>query len=167
MNCIREEAPQRLQATNLIVEDLPGELMVYDPNRNKAFCLNQTAASVWKHADGTRTIAEIAGSITTELEKPVGEDMVRFALSVLAKDGLLEPQTVKAIVPVGVTRRQMLQKLGVGAMALPAVSVLFVSPAKAHASSISTPPTPPTSSSLGAPSNHRESGFWSWLENLF
>jgi hypothetical protein len=175
MTCAKQETPQRLSAADLIVEELPDELMVYDPDRNKAFCLNQTAAFVWKHADGTKTVDEIAAVMTKELAKPVTAEMVQFALDVLAKDGLLEASETGPAIPAGVTRRELLQKFGVGAMALPAVSVLFVSPMKAHASSAaagSDPVDPPsypnpqgTDSSL--PNQHHNGGFWQWLENLF
>lgn len=167
--------PQRLNAANLIVEELPDELMVYDPGRNKAFCLNQTAAFVWKHADGTKSVDDIATLMTKELAKPVTAEMVQFALDVLAKDGLLEAPEATPATPVGVTRRELLQKFGVAAMALPAVTVLLVSPLKAHASSAATgsdpvdPPSYPDPSDTdgGSLPYKHHGGFWQWLESLF
>ena len=167
MTSAKESKPLRLQSENLVLEELKDELMVYDPQRNKAFCLNQTAALVWKHCDGKTTVAEIAKLLELQLEKPVNEQMVWFALDVLSKDGLLAPSTVLPQVAAGVTRRQLLHKIGLGAMALPAVTVLFVSPAKAHASS-RMPEMPegltPNTSGL---SQQQNGGFWRWLEDLF
>jgi Coenzyme PQQ synthesis protein D (PqqD) len=163
---IAQEKPQRIQSENLILEELRNELMIYDPQRNKAFCLNQTAAFVWKHSDGKTTIAEIASLMEQELQKPANEQMVLFALDALAKDGLLAASTPVPAVPAGVTRRQVLRKMGVGAMALPVVTVLFVSPAKAHASS--TTPNVPTGQSPAENANQKgHKGFWAWLEDLF
>ncbi len=40
---------------NLIVKELPDETLIYDLDSDKAHCLNQTAALVWKNCDGTRS----------------------------------------------------------------------------------------------------------------
>jgi hypothetical protein len=165
MTHVSEKTPLRLQSANLILEDVRDELMIYDPERNKAFCLNQTAAYVWRHADGKTTVAEMAKRMEEELKKPADEQVVLFALDVLFKDGLLAPATPLPRTAQGVTRRDMLQKMGVGAMAIPVVTALFVSPAKAHASSVAPTEGPkelPTAASQG-----KGGGFWKWLEDLF
>jgi len=131
-----EHKPQRLASSNLVLEQLPDELMIYDQKRNKAYCLNQTAAFVWQNADGNKTVSDLVELMTRELKKPVNEQVIWFALDVLSKDGLLEGPTAVTEVPAGVSRRALLQKVGMGvAVAIPAVTVLLVSPAKAHASS--------------------------------
>jgi hypothetical protein len=157
-----ESTPLRLQSTNLILEELQDELLIYDTERNKAFCLNQTAAYVWKHADGKTTVAEMAKRMEQDLEKPMNEQVVWFALDVLSKDGLLATGPALPSAAPGFSRRDMLQKMGVGAMAIPVVTALFISPAKAHASSVASA-TPPTA----AKTKHHGGGFWQWLEDLF
>lgn len=101
----KEDRPLRLDAGQLIVEDLLDETIVYDPARNKGFCLNQTAAYVWKHSDGKKTIAEIAELMAKELSRPVNNQVVGYALDILTKDGLLSPSekppTVSASVTLG------------------------------------------------------------------
>lgn len=130
-----EDRPQRLESAQLIVEELHDETMIYDPARNKAFCLNQTAAYVWKHSDGKKTVAEIAEMMATEVSRPVSDQVVWYALDILAKDGLLAPSETLPTIPAGVTRRALMQKLGMGAVAaVPLVTVLMASPTKAHAS---------------------------------
>jgi hypothetical protein len=48
---------------------------------------------------------------------------------------LLEPSTFEAVLPLGMTRRQVMQKIGVrAAVALPLVTALMVATPKAHAS---------------------------------
>jgi hypothetical protein len=42
----------------LIVQEVPDEVLVYDLDRHKAHCLNRTSAIVWKHCDGKTTVAE-------------------------------------------------------------------------------------------------------------
>jgi hypothetical protein len=161
-----ERRPLRLQSDSLILEQLPNELMIYDREQNKAFCLNQTAAFVWNHADGKTNVVEMAKRLGQQSDKPVkeNEEVVWFAMEMLAKDGLLDSSTVLPLPVQELTRRKMLQRLGVGAIALPVVTALFVSPAKAHASSMSSnAPSrdlPSTTPSQGA-------GFWKWIEDLF
>jgi hypothetical protein len=160
-----ERRPLRLQSDSLILEQLPNELMIYDREQKKAFCLNQTAAFVWNHADGKTSVVEMAKGLGQQSGKPAKdhEEVVWFAVKMLSKDGLLDSSTV---LPPGIpelTRRKMLQRLGVGAMALPVVTALFVSPAKAHASSMSS-----SVPSKGLPStNPQGTGFWKWIEDLF
>lgn len=163
-----EERPMRLQSDKLLFEELRNELMIYDPDRNKAFCLNETASFVWKHSDGETSVAEIGRRLSEQLGAPVNEEMIWFALDVLSKDGLLAAAPGVTIPMPTVSRRDLLQKMGVGAMALPLVTALFVSPAKAHASSMGMPPsnmqenTPPA-----AVHHHSGGGMWSWLADLF
>jgi Coenzyme PQQ synthesis protein D (PqqD) len=162
----REERPLRLRSKSMILEQLQQELMIYDPEQNKAFCLNHTAAFVWNRADGKTTVAEMAKSLGQHSDRPMPENekLVGFALEVLAKDGLLVSSTVVHPAILGLTRRRMLQQLGVGAMGVPAVTALFLSPAKAHASSASS--TIP-SSDLPATTPNYGPGFWKWIEDLF
>ena len=164
MKNMKEGCPLRLQSENLLIEELPNELMIFDPARNKAFCLNQTAAFVWRHANGKNSVAEIANRLAQPSGKPVDEGVVWFALEVLEKDGLLG-SSMAPPPTAHVTRRDLLHKMGVGAIALPAVTVLFVSPAKAHASSLA--PTASQNSLPPAGAQPDSGGFWKWLENLF
>jgi hypothetical protein len=165
MTHVSETTPLRLQSANLVLEDVRDELMIYDPERNKAFCLNETAAYVWRHADGKTTVAEMAKRMEEDLKKPANDEVVLFALDVLFKDGLLAPATPLPRTAQGVTRRDMLQKMGVGAMAIPVVTALFVSPARAHASSVA--PTEGPKDLPAATSHGKGGGLWKWLEDLF
>ena len=161
-----ERRPLRLQSDSLILEQLPNELMIYDREQNKAFCLNQTAAFVWNHADGKTNVVEMAKRLGEQLDKPVkeNEEVVWFAMEMLAKDGLLDSSTVLPLPIQELTRRKMLQRLGVGAVALPVVTALFVSPAKAHASSMSSSAP---SRALPSTTPNQGAGFWKWIEDLF
>jgi hypothetical protein len=44
----------------LVVQELKGELLIYDLSTNKAFCLNETSALVWQLCDGKSSISEIS-----------------------------------------------------------------------------------------------------------
>ena len=169
MDNTHQKMPQRLESEDLILEELRDELMIYDSRRNQAFCLNQTAAFVWKHSDGNTPVAEMADKLGQQLDAAVDEQVIWFALDQFSKDGLLAPSTILPGSVAGITRRMLLKKMGVGAIALPAVTSLFISPAKAHASSMAPsavhPGAPPSIQSALA--NQHGGGFWAWLEKLF
>ncbi len=46
----------------LVIQEMPEEVLVYDLDTNKAHCLNQTAAFVWKSCDGRNSVAEKANT---------------------------------------------------------------------------------------------------------
>jgi hypothetical protein len=52
----------------LVIQELPGELLIYDLNNHKAHCLNQTAAFIWKHCDGMTTVCEMAARLEKEFD---------------------------------------------------------------------------------------------------
>ena len=71
--------------TGLIIEQLPDETLVYDSDRDKAMCLNQAAASVWKNCDGKTTPARMARLIEKELQIAGGDEVVSLALERLER----------------------------------------------------------------------------------
>jgi Coenzyme PQQ synthesis protein D (PqqD) len=139
--------PRRVTGDHFIVEQLMKEVMIYDRNKNKAFCLNHKAAFVWQHCDGTTTIDEVTVLLQQVSPEPVDAAVVEFALETLAAEGLLEPSSFEFRVPAGMTRRSLMQKFGLSAaMSLPLVTALLVAAPKAHASSAvpgRKPPPPP------------------------
>jgi hypothetical protein len=135
MSPTNEIKPKSLTRDQLVVEDLGTELMIYDQKRNRAFCLNQKAAFVWQRCDGKTTVGELAAQLAHSSGATIDEKVVQFALQSLSQDGLLEPSTFEPVFPLGMTRRQVMQKIGVGAaVALPLVTALMVATPKAHAS---------------------------------
>jgi len=114
-----------LRAAALIIKDLPDEVLVYDKLSDKAHCLNQTAALVWRACNGQRTPAEIARKLTSELDASVSEDTVLLALEQLEKINLLERNQTLPGSFAGLSRRQMVRTLGLAAaVALPVVTTI-------------------------------------------
>ena len=130
----------RARREGLIIEDLPTEVLVYDSARDKAHCLNQTAALVWKYCDGKTTVSKMARQLEHDLNsKKVDEKIVWFALDQLSKDHLLEGNPVPPALLGGLTRRQMVRTLGIAAViAVPLVTSIGVPTAKAATSCIAT-----------------------------
>ncbi len=109
----------------LIIRELEGEALVYDQERGKALCLNQTAALVWKHCDGQTTIPQIAQLMEKELSTPVAVDAVWFALTRLDKMHLLKEKVELPSAMAGMSRRDFSRRVGLGAaLAIPVIVAL-------------------------------------------
>ncbi|HEY0101572.1 MAG TPA: PqqD family protein [Pyrinomonadaceae bacterium] len=125
----------RARERDLIVEELKDETLVYDLESHRAHCLNRSAALVWKQCDGRRSVAEIAGNLSREFPAGADDEMVSFALEQLAKFKLLEERGGKpAGAKTGLTRREMMRRLGLAAaVGIPLVTSI-VAPTPAQAS---------------------------------
>lgn len=126
-----EKAVEQLPAARkeqLIIRELPDEVLVYDQERNKALCLNQTAALVWKHCDGRTPIASMAQLIEKELKTPVTNDLVWLALTRLDKLNLLQEKIELPRAIAGMSRRDFSRKVGLSAaLAIPVIMALSTS----------------------------------------
>ena len=107
----------------LVVQEMPDEVLVYDLDTNKAHCLNESAAFVWKSCDGIKSVRDITKTYQAEFGQNVPEDMIWLALDQLGEKNLLEQQ-LKADFQ-GQTRREVIKKVGLAAVvALPIVASL-------------------------------------------
>ncbi len=123
---------------NLIVEELPDEVLVYDRNTDKAHCLNQTAALIWKNCDGEKTKGDIAALVQHELQTPISTQVVTLGLEELAGYGLLQ-EDAAAPPRERLSRRRLIQHLGLtAAIALPVIMSISA-PTAAQASSTTDP----------------------------
>lgn len=126
----------------LVIDDLTDEVLIYDLDRHEAHCLNRSAALVWRSCDGARPPAEIARRLTAELDAPFSEDLVLLALSQLEKFHLLEQaETAPAHFP-GLSRRQMVRRLGFAAAVAVPVITSIVAPTAVQAATCIQPGQP-------------------------
>jgi hypothetical protein len=117
----------------LVIQETSEEVLVYDLNSNKAHCLNQTAAFVWKSCDGNNSIPEITRLFEKEIGSVIPEDLVWLAIDQLNEKELLEKELKSAF--AGRSRREVIKKIGLAAVvALPIVASL-TAPTSALASS--------------------------------
>ena len=122
----------------LLTRDLPGELIVYDLDRHQAHCLNRTAASVFRGADGTRSLADLGALVGEGLERAEREAAVRMALDLLGQAHLLEGGASPLAPASELSRRSALRRAGLAAaLLLPAVSsIVAPTPAEAAATCV-------------------------------
>lgn len=121
---------------SLIVKEVENETLVYDLTTDKAHCLNETAARVWKKCDGKTSAGDIANLLGADAKTKVHENVVWLALDQLEEFRLLEEGAATPVRLLEMTRRQMVQALGVAAALTIPVITSIVAPTAAMAASI-------------------------------
>ncbi len=101
----------RARQDELVVEELPDEILVYDLKRRRAHCLNRTSALVWRRCDGRTTVAEVGALLERELKIPADEAVVWMALDRLGKAHLLKEQVTLPADRAQYSRREVLRTL--------------------------------------------------------
>jgi len=125
----------KARKTDLVTREIPGELLVYDLKRHKAFCLNETAATVWKYCNGKRTVAQLAERLDQKSSSPVDERIVLLTLDLLETSHLLQaPGRSRSSRLTPLTRRALIRAGIFTAIALPLVTAIK-SPVAAQAGS--------------------------------
>lgn len=137
-----EETKPQARSEGLVIQELPGEVLIYDLERDKAHCLNQTAAIIWKNCDGKTSVSQLAQILAKESGLPANDELVWLALEQLNKAKLL-PDTVKPSAgKKPMTRREVMKRMGIGAaVAIPVVTSI-VAPMAAQAATLLTPGSP-------------------------
>ena len=67
----------RARHDELVVQELPDEVMVYDLKSHKAHCLNKTAAFIWNHCDGETSVADLVTLLKEESGSSANEAVSR------------------------------------------------------------------------------------------
>jgi hypothetical protein len=63
----------KARSEGIISKEVDAEVLVYDAVRDRAHCLNETAAAIWKLCDGQTTASEIEQRITGDRRPRTGE----------------------------------------------------------------------------------------------
>ena len=121
----------KARKADLVTRQIPGELLVYDLKRHKAFCLNDTAATIWKNCDGKRTVKDLALTLEKDQRAPVDDKVIWLALDQLEKSNLLQTSLARPSSLAPVSRRSLLRAGVVTAIALPIVTMIAAPTAQA------------------------------------
>jgi len=122
----------------LVIQELPDEVLVYDLDRDRAHCLNPTAAFVWQRCDGKTTTTQIARTLGQQFDCAVDEKLVWLALDQLGKNHLLDKQPAPPPVLMGMNRRAMVRALGLAAVVAVPVVTSIIAPTPAQAATCLT-----------------------------
>ena len=131
----RNQVPKARQE-QLIVKELPDELLIYDLQSDKAHCLNETAALVWKNCDGHKTVDQLRELMEENAGSPVPEEMLWLALDQLETFRLLDEAALKPAQFAGMNRRDLVRRVGMAAIALPVILSIVAPTAQAQASGL-------------------------------
>ena len=128
--------------TELVVQELPDGLLIYDLKISKAFCLNEISTLVYGLCDGHNSMTDIIKMLSRKLKAPVSEDFVWLALDGLRKENLLEEAQSYGSTFNRLSRRKVVKRIGLAAVtALPVVASL-IAPAAIRAQSLTAPGQP-------------------------
>ena len=105
MNEMAQNAKPIARKKGLVIQELPDEVLVYDLDRDRAHCLNQTAAFVWRRCNGRNTPAQIARTLGQQFDCRVDENIIWLALDQLGRSHLLEQQLAPPPAQMTMNRR--------------------------------------------------------------
>src|SRR5688572_15128588 len=109
--------------SGLVIQEVPDEVLVYDLDSNKAHCLNQSAAIVWRSCDGKNSISEIAQLVEQQAGGKVTDEFVWLAIDQLNQNNLLEDEVTISF--EGRSRREVIKKIGLASViAVPVIASL-------------------------------------------
>ena len=137
MKSLNAPSLPKARKNDLVTRQIPGELLVYDLKRHKAYCLNASAAAVWKSCDGKSTVSDLAAKVEKDQESPVDEKFVWLALDQLEKSFLLQTKASKPIGLRHISRRGLIRAGVATAIALPLITMI-VAPTVAQAATAIT-----------------------------
>lgn len=126
----------RRREDRLLVRELEDEILVYDLVRYRAYCLNATAALVWRRCDGKTPVEEMTEHARDTLGLADAGPVVRLALRQLSRASLVDLPARGA--DLRCTRRDVLRKLGAAAALAPVVMGIVAPTARAAASDTCT-----------------------------
>ena len=107
----------RARTSDFVIRELDDETLVYDTERDKAHCLNPTAAMVWKQCDGHTTAAQAARSLNSAFSFQVDEDVIWLAVKQLERFHMVDAPRDLPIV----SRRDLVLKYAPIALTLPVI----------------------------------------------
>ena len=123
---------------DLIIQEDDDETLVYDLKRDKAHCLNRSAALVWSYCDGRTTVATMSKKLSAKTKEPVREEVIWNALDRLGKVNLLD-RKIDASNRPAYSRREMIRIVGrAAAVSLPIITSITAPTAAEAASCVNT-----------------------------
>jgi hypothetical protein len=123
-----------LRTENLVIQELPNELLIYDLEKDKAFCLNETARLIMDECHNGTSIDEAIINLNRKLKKQLSEEMIWMVVEQFKKFDLLKDDYRLPVQTTRVTRRRILQSAAALGLALPVITSL-VAPTAVNAQS--------------------------------
>jgi hypothetical protein len=126
-----------LRTENLIVKDLSsGELLIYDLETDKAFCLNEPARLIMDECNGSNSVDQALDSLNQKLKSKLNEEIVWLVIAEFKKSNFLPNDYEVPVQTAKISRRQVLQSAAALGIVLPLITSLVVPVAAQTASCI-------------------------------
>src|SRR4051812_1581088 len=118
------------RSREIILQEIKKEILIYDLNTHKAYCLNEISSVVYQACDGRTTSEELKS------KHNLTDEIISLAIDDLLKENLVENVDGDFFSPLSrLSRREIIRKIGLTSMiALPLISSL-VAPTAAQAQS--------------------------------
>lgn len=126
---------------NILVMESNKELLLYDLERNKAYCLNEMSWMVWNLCNGENTVEDIRRQISIQLKTQVSEEVIWLALHDLKKEELLSNYREININFNGLNRREVIKKIGFTTMTALPLILAVIAPTAVSAQSLVCQPS--------------------------
>lgn len=118
---------------NIVIQETGQEILLYDLEKNKVYCLNQTSAMIWNICDGKKSIGEIVQFSGLPAE------VVWLALDQLKDEKLIQNYGGSSSYFNNLSRREIIKKVGLASLvSLPLISAI-IAPKAANAASGADP----------------------------
>ena len=109
-----------VKSKNLVIQNVDKEILIYDISTNKAFCLNETLATVYQACDGKTSFDEFKS------KTKFTDDVIYLSLDELKKQDFIDYNSEYISPFAGLSRREVIRKVGLASMiALPLVSSII------------------------------------------
>ncbi len=113
---------------NLVIQNAGREILFYDLTTNKAYCLNETLATVYQACDGKTSFDEL------KAKTKFTDDIIYLSLDELKKQDFIKQS--EYISPfTGMSRREVIRKVGLASMIALPVMTSLIAPTSASAAS--------------------------------
>ena len=123
----------KAKSKGMVVQEIGGELLVYDLERNEAHCLNALTSFVWQHADGSANAARLVAPARERGIDGADEAGVGAALASLSDAHMLE-EPMPEMPEADLSRRQMIRQVAaIGGVAATVAIASIVAPTPADA----------------------------------
>jgi hypothetical protein len=114
----------KARTNNIAVQEAAGETLIYDNEAQQAYCLNETASYIWKNCDGLNSVSDISKLVSKKFDVAYNEDFVWLAIDQLKKDSLLENSVEVSSRFDGLSRREIIKRVGLAVAVFPVVASL-------------------------------------------
>ena len=115
---------------DIVVQNLKDEVLLYDMKIDKAYCLNEICGVIYNHCNGRNTFEDIR----RKSQKNIPDEIIWLAIEELSKQNLLVEKHES-----GISRRSLLQKAALSAVALPVIMGI-IAPSSIRAQSVACEP---------------------------